>query len=153
MYKHIILALDGSPLAEQAIPHAEVLAEATKAQLTLMSCVEPYVIVIPMVPSPVPAYEINTDLEALVAERQEYLDAIRDMLEARGLNVDVVVRQGRPPDEILQFAQENPVDLIVMTTHGRSGLSRLIYGSVADRVLHGAKVPVLLVRAAESGSR
>lgn len=57
-----------------------------------------------------------------------------------------MVKLGRPADEILQFAEQNGVDLIVMTTHGRSGLSRFIYGSVAERIIHAAKAPVLLVR-------
>ncbi|MDO8588817.1 MAG: universal stress protein [Armatimonadota bacterium] len=149
MYKHILVPLDSSPLAEKAIPHAQQLAELTGARITLMSCVEPYVITMPMVPAPVPAYEIDTDMEALVADREEYLEVVRDALAAKPLNVDVVVLRGRPADEILRFVEGNEVDLIVMTTHGRSGLSRFIYGSVAERVLHGAKVPALLIRITE----
>jgi nucleotide-binding universal stress UspA family protein len=149
MYQHILLTLDSSTLAEQAIPHAENLASATGARLTLLSCVEPYVVSMPMVPAPGPVYEIDTDVDALVAEREDYLNVTKEMLTARGLKVSAVVLQGRPADEILHFASHNAVDVIVMTTHGRSGFGKFIYGSVADRVLHGAKIPVLLIRASE----
>ncbi|MDO8681999.1 MAG: universal stress protein [Armatimonadota bacterium] len=146
MYKHILLTLDGSPLSEQALPHAEMLVTALGARLTLLSCVEPYVITLPTAPTHVPVYNIDTDLEALTEEREEYLDILREELAERGVNVSIVTRQGRPADEIQRFTDQEGVDMIVMSTHGRSGISRFIYGSVAERVLHGAKIPVLLVR-------
>jgi nucleotide-binding universal stress UspA family protein len=147
VYKHILLALDGSPLSEQALPHAEELAKGLGAKLTVLSVVEPYVIALPATPAPIPAYNIDTDLEALVADREDYLESIRDRLVADGLDADTVIRRGRPGDEIIDCARELGADVIVMTTHGRSGLSRWIYGSVAERVLHTSETPVLLIRA------
>ena len=149
MYSHILLPLDGSPLAEHAIPYAEDLARKTGAKLTIMSCVEPYVITVPVVPTPIPAYGIDTDVETLANDRLEYLESVREAIHEEGMDVDVALHRGRPPDEILRTVEEKGADLIVMTTHGRSGISRFIYGSVAERVLHGAKVPVLLIRATE----
>jgi nucleotide-binding universal stress UspA family protein len=150
MYKHVLVPLDGSTLAEEALPHAEALASVFDSRITLMSCVEPYVISLPMVPTPVPAYDIDMDLDALTADRRKYLDTLRKKLAKKGLSVEIRACRGRGPDEILRFADEKNVDLIVMTTHGRSGIGRFIYGSVAERVIHGAKTPVLLIR---SGSR
>jgi nucleotide-binding universal stress UspA family protein len=149
MYQHILLTLDSSHLAEQAIPHAENLASAAGARLTLLSCVEPYVIGLPTAPSVAPMYDIDTDIESTVAEREDYMNGIKEMLAARGLKVSVVVLRGRPADEILHYAASNAVDVIVMTTHGRSGFGKFIYGSVTDRVLHGAHTPVMLIRATE----
>jgi len=146
MYKHILVPLDGSPLAEEALPHVEALARGFGSRITLMSCVEPYVISLPMVPTPVPAYDIDMDIDALTKDRKEYLDTVREKLVEQGLSVDIEAHRGRASDEILRFADERSVDLIVMTTHGRSGIGRFIYGSVAERVLHGAKTPVLLIR-------
>ena len=146
MYAHILVPLDGSSLAEEALPHAEALARVFHSRITLMSCVEPYVISLPMVPTPVPAYDIEMDLDALTKDRAEYLNTIREELVKKGLSVDIEAHRGRAADEILRFADEKSVDLIVMTTHGRSGIGRFIYGSAAERVLHAAKTPVLLIR-------
>jgi nucleotide-binding universal stress UspA family protein len=146
MYEHIIVTLDGSTLAEQALPHAEEFVKAFGSKLSIVSVVEPYVIALPATPAPIPAYNIDTDLEALAEERQDYLDTIRDDMASRGIKAEIVMLRGRPADEILAYTQEQHVNLVIMTTHGRSGLSRFIYGSVAERVLHGSEVPVLLIR-------
>lgn len=149
MYQHILLTLDSSHLAEQAISHAENLASSAGARLTLLSCVEPYVVSLPTTPSVAPMYEIDMDMDAMVADREDYMNGIKQMLAARGLKVSAVVLRGRPADEILHYAANNAVDVIVMTTHGRSGFGKFIYGSVADRVLHGAHIPIMLIRATE----
>lgn len=78
MYKHILIPVDGSPLAEQALPHAEEIALAAGAEITVISCVEPYVITLPTMPGPVPSYTIDTDVDALAEERKEYLEAIQE---------------------------------------------------------------------------
>ena len=150
MYRHILVPLDGSPLAEEALPHAEALARVFNSRITLVSCVEPYVISLPMVPTPVPAYDIEMDLDSLTRDRAEYLNTIREDLVKKGLSVDIEALRGRAADEILRFADAKSVDLIVMTTHGRSGIGRFIYGSAAERVLHAAKTPVLLIRSGPS---
>lgn len=149
MFKHILVPLDGSQIAEQALPHAEELAKTFGSRLTIISVVEPYVIALPTTPAPVPAYNIDTDMDALVAERDDYLQMIKKEAADRGVDVEIALRRGRPADEILHFAKENQASLIIMTTHGRSGIRRFIYGSVAERVLHSTEVPILLVRTKE----
>jgi nucleotide-binding universal stress UspA family protein len=78
---------------------------------------------------------------------QAYLDRVRQRLAATKVEIETIVEVGGDAAAIIDYAHEHPVDLIVMATHGRSGLSRWVYGSVADKVLRGAEVPGLLVRA------
>jgi nucleotide-binding universal stress UspA family protein len=78
-----------------------------------------------------------------------YLERVAARVGEHGIPVQVVTVEGRPAMEITRYAEENQVDLIVLSTRGESGLSRWLMGSVADRVARGAKVPVLLVRAAK----
>jgi nucleotide-binding universal stress UspA family protein len=77
---------------------------------------------------------------------REYLENIAAGLQEQGIPVQVVIIEGRPHTEILRFAETNQVDLIVICSRGRSGFSRWLMGSVADRVVRGASTPVLLVR-------
>ncbi len=146
MYKHILCTLDGSPLAEKALPHALALAQAFQARLTLLRVVEmPPVPIMPEAAS----VEINL-LPYLMEDAQTYLNAKREEVRQTYPNTEAVVMEGRAAETIADYAAEHDVDLIVMATHGRSGLSRLAFGSVADRVLRTAGCPVLLVRASEA---
>ena len=77
---------------------------------------------------------------------EQYLAGVVKRLKDTGLNVRPEVLIGKPDDEIIRYASENPFNLIVMSTHGRSGLSRWAYGSTTDRVLHGVSSPIFLVR-------
>src|SRR5690606_2009218 len=90
--------------------------------------------------------------EAITAEKQNaeaYLTRLRDRLAAAGLTVEVYVGEGSATDVILSLAQEQGASMIAMSTHGRGGLGRLVFGSVADAVLRNSPVPVLLVRSGE----
>jgi nucleotide-binding universal stress UspA family protein len=146
----ITVALDGSALAERALPRAASLAQMSGARLALVRVVKPW-----PVPGPVPPGIAAADLvpEADVQDADRYLAAQADALRALGPGVDVwtTVRIGDPADELLAVAAEqggregNAV--LVLTTHGRSGLARTFWGSVADRVLRHAAVPVLLLPA------
>ncbi|HUV05694.1 MAG TPA: universal stress protein [Armatimonadota bacterium] len=149
MYKNIVLALDGSPLAEAAIPHARALAKAFGARVTLLSVVEPVGIYSqPGVVGPVVSVAMNMEEE--MENVRQYLETIADQFKAEGIDVKKVVREGNAASRICDYAHESGADLIVMSTHGRSGIQRWVYGSVADKVLRGAKVPILLVRAAST---
>lgn len=146
MYERLLLALDGSPPSEKAIPHAMALAQAFKAELH----------VIRVVPLTVSASHADgapaAALSALSAEADEasaYLNSVAAQLSAEGLLVQTAVRSGDVADELLHQAAQIDADLIVMSTHGRSGVGRWVYGSVADRILRQAEIPVLLVRATE----
>ena len=146
MYKDILLALDGSPLAEAAVPHARALAKAFGARVTLLSVVQP-VGIYPQSGVVGPVVSIALNVEEEMESVRRYLRTIAEQFEAEGINVEEVVREGDAASQICDYAHESRADLIVMSTHGRSGVQRWVYGSVADKVLRGAKVPILLIRA------
>ncbi|HHS97552.1 MAG TPA: universal stress protein [Chloroflexi bacterium] len=153
MYRKVVVLLDGSELAEQVLPHVADIVRGRDSEVHLLS-------VAPVVAPPIavavdiyPVYATAEFLAAQEAERQrierdlkEYLARVAERLRPVASAVHTVVRFGQPAEEILAYAEEIGADLIAMCTHGRSGLSRWVYGSVADKVLRGAKCPVLLVR-------
>lgn len=142
MYKRILLPLDGSPLAEQALPHAIAIAERFQSELVLLRVLIP----LPRPPTTAEAALQRTE-EATVVLVREYLERIAAGVQERGITVQMITSGGRPHLQIIQYAETNQVDLIVMCTRGQSGLSRWLMGSVSDRVVRGVGVPVLLVRA------
>lgn len=142
MYKRILIPLDGSPLAEQALPHAIAQAERFQAELVLLRVFVP----LPRRPF-LPEGALKRAEEAMNVLAYEYLERVAAAVQEHNIPVQVVTTEGRPHLEITQFAETNQVDLIVMATRGESGVSRWLLGSVADRVVRGASVPVLLVRA------
>jgi nucleotide-binding universal stress UspA family protein len=154
MARRILIPLDGSQLAEQVLPHVKALVECQGAEIHLLS-VAP---VIDNVAASVMLYPLYVYREQLADEDAErkrieteltnYLQGVARGLEQAGAQVKCAVRFGSPADEILSYASEHKIELIAMCTHGRSGLARWAYGSVADRVLGVSPCPVLLVRAA-----
>ncbi|MEA3336215.1 MAG: universal stress protein [Chloroflexota bacterium] len=143
MYRRILVTLDGSDRAELALTHATRMAAQFDSELVLLRVVvSPYSIAAPdMVLA-----SYDSDHEALRAHAGEYLDRIVTRLAEEGYRVRSVTSEGPVAEVILDHAEALDVDLIVMSTHGRGGVSRWVYGSVADRVLQGASCPVLLVR-------
>ncbi len=141
MYKRVLIPLDGSALAEQALPHALAQARLFEAELILLQ------VLAPLPHSPLlgePARErAQTSLNA---SAHEYLERLVARVQEHGIRVRAVTVEGSPSMAITEFAEANELDLIVMTTRGQSGLSRWLMGSVADRVVRAAAVPVLLVR-------
>jgi nucleotide-binding universal stress UspA family protein len=142
MYKKILVPLDGSELAKMALDQAEKLAKAFDAEIILFQVV-PFM---PIYGSP----ELVTPL--IVDEKQKeaaerYLANLSEELKKRGLRVAAMVRTGQQVAvEIIDFAKEVGADLIIMCTHGRSGISRWVMGSVALKVLTRAETPILLIR-------
>ncbi len=154
MYHRILVTLDGSLLAEQVLPHVKAVLEGLKdvhvyllsvAQLIDYSAAS--AMAYPM--SMVPARTVDEEAERrrIETDLHDYLRGIEHQLVRESVTVSSEVRFGRPAEEIIAFAKDLKVDLIAMSTHGRSGLARWAYGSVADRVLHAAHCPVMLVRA------
>jgi nucleotide-binding universal stress UspA family protein len=141
MYKRILLPLDGSTLAEQALPHAIALAERFNSELILFRVLIP----LPRPPTTAEATIVKAE-EATAVLGREYLERVTARVQEQGITVQVITIEGRPHFQILQYAETNQVDLIVMCSRGQSGLSRWMIGSVADRVMRGANVPVLMVR-------
>jgi nucleotide-binding universal stress UspA family protein len=141
MHKHILIPLDGSALAEQALPHAIAQAQRFEAELVLLRVLAP-------LPSPPLLGEVARSRAKASSNvlAREYLERVVASVQEHDIPVQVATAQGSPPLAIIEFAEANEVDLIVMSTRGQSGLSRWLMGSVADRVVRGATVPVLLVR-------
>jgi nucleotide-binding universal stress UspA family protein len=141
MFKRILLPLDGSATAEQALPYAIAQAKQFGATLILLRVLEPF-----------PHFRGMTvaDIESIKQQTSEWTQAYLDQLVAaigeKSVSVQAAIVEGRPNVSILQFAETHQVDLIVVCSRGRSGVSRWLMGSVADRVVRGAAVPVLLVR-------
>ncbi len=142
MYKKILVPLDGSELAKTALDQAERLAKTFDAEIVLFQVV-PFM---PIYGSP----ELVTPL--IVDEKQKeaaekYLANLAEELKKKGLKVTGVVRTGQQVAvEIIDFAKESGANLIIMCTHGRSGISRWVLGSVALKVLTRAETPILLIR-------
>jgi nucleotide-binding universal stress UspA family protein len=145
MYKRILVPLDGSSLAEQALPHGIVHATHFAAELVLLRVLEP----LPGLSMASPARKQAE--EWLADQAREYLEALAASIP-EGIQVETALSEGRPYLEIVRFADESQVDLIVMSTRGQSGWSRWLLGSVTDRVVRGATVPVLLVCATKEGA-
>ena len=146
MYKEILVPLDGSELAEAAVPHAVELAKAFNASVTLLSVVEP--VGVHAQPGAIgPVISVALNIEEEMDRIREYLHGVAERYKDYNVEIKKVVREGDPASIICDYAHETNADLIVMSTHGRSGIQRWVYGSVADRVLRAAKIPVLLIRA------
>jgi nucleotide-binding universal stress UspA family protein len=146
MYKRILLPLDGSKMAEQALPHAAAQAECFGAELVLLRVIEPF----PHVRG-VSAAELATIRQQTDEWTQEYFERLTVDLQDHAFPVKTAIVEGRPNIAIMKYAESNQVDMIVICSRGRSGLSRWLMGSVADRVMRGAAVPVLLVQARKAG--
>ena len=142
-YKNVLIPLDGSKTAESAIADAVAVAEATAANLVLLSVVPPISDLLPIEPHPL---FIDEQFDARRAAAIRYLDGIRHRIGGRSLSVKVDAEMGPPADTILAYARSHEIDLVVMATHGHSGVKKWLIGSVANKVVQGADVPVLLVR-------
>jgi nucleotide-binding universal stress UspA family protein len=143
MYERVLIPLDGSELAEAILPFAEQVAGPLDAEVVLLRVVEP--------PSPITELGANGVIgpDALFLrqlEAKRYLEAVADRLAARGVRARAVLGLGTPASEIVETAKAERADLVAMTTHGRTGLRRAIFGSVANEALRSAAVPVLAIR-------
>jgi nucleotide-binding universal stress UspA family protein len=159
MYEHLLVALDGSPAAEKVLVHAEAIARAFKSSVTLLRATVSAETLIAEtaagenVGEVVPLIDPTPIVEADRQTATEYLESVAARLRQHDLTVTIEEPEGPPADVIVERARELNVSLILMTTHGRSGLGRLVFGSVADAVLRHAPAPVLLVRVAEEERR
>jgi len=138
MYEKILVPLDGSELAEIALPYAEEMAVRLGSEITLLSVSET---------AEAPEYH----------KHQVYLDGVADSTK-RGakrylempegvIKVEQQIAVGQPAEEIMDYAEKQGIGLIIMATHGRSGIGRWTLGSVAEKVVRAGTTPVLLVRA------
>jgi nucleotide-binding universal stress UspA family protein len=142
MYKRILLLLDGSSMAELALPHATALSEKFQAELVLLRVLDPLG---EKLGSQYPG--LTYAEEATSEQARKYLEKVASGIRKQGIRVKAITLSGRPQTEILSYSEKNKVDLIVFTTRGQSGVNRWLRGSIADRVARGARVPVLIVQA------
>jgi nucleotide-binding universal stress UspA family protein len=141
-YQKILVCLDGSALAEAALPHAQMLASDEAAELVLLRI------------SANPAAEFSfsdpgiadTLIQEMESETLAYMQSMRAKLQRAGFRTSFLVCQGPIAETILKTAAEIQADVIVMSTHGRSGIQRWLVGSVADRVVTHSTIPVMLIR-------
>ncbi len=153
MFKHILVALDGSELAEQALPMAQDLASSSNATIHLVQ-------VISRQPElraargggdySLQAVEMDRDLahqlvEARLSRGKEYLEGIAGQLKSAGIEAETAIREGAADENIVDYSREHGIDLVVMSTHGYGGVKRLLLGSVTDRVIRSCEVPVLVL--------
>ena len=149
MYKKIMVPLDGSELAECVLPHVEVVAKGCDSpEVLLVQAVEPIAIPYGRETAKITSIEQLKAFEAhSKVEAEKYLKGIIARLGKAGVNAKATVIHGKPAEVLSDFATENNADLVVIATHGRSGISRWVWGSVADRLIRSVCAPVLIVRA------
>jgi len=160
MYKKILVPLDGSELAECALPHAEELAKGCSTGQVILITVTEQVQGQTGAPEAEELYRTTdrtefrragSEMTVVFGKKQRqaerYLGRIAEKLESKGVKVHTEVLLWPPAEAIASYAKQNGADIIVMSSHGRSGVSRWAYGSVADKVLRSSCVPVLIIRA------
>ena len=135
--KRILVPLDGSQCAETVLPKVEKLAVDLKVGICLLRVAYAH-----SFPGADP-----TDAEVtVVREAEDYLKTVEERLKAKGLKVDSHVRYGNDAEEILDHAAMKDIDMVAMSTHGRSGVGRWLLGSVAEKILRHSPKPIFLVR-------
>ncbi len=136
-FERILVPLDGSVCAENILPKVEKLAANLKAGIALLQVVYAHVF---------PGADPTESEVKVVREAEEYLKKLEERLQSKGFKVDTHVRYGNDAEEILDHAAQKDIDLVAMSTHGRSGVKRFLLGSVAEKVLRHSPKPVFLVR-------
>ncbi|MBC6936932.1 MAG: universal stress protein [Chloroflexi bacterium] len=152
MLKHVLVPLDGSKLAEEALEHA-VNIICPDGKITLLSAVD-----VPEVPiygyyPPATVPDYQSTVEDLLPQAKNYLEQIAKGLEGPGIAVEIEVHIGEPSQVIAETAVRLKVDAIVMSTHGRSGLSRWLFGSVTNKVLGTRCCPVFVIPSRQSEAK
>jgi nucleotide-binding universal stress UspA family protein len=142
MFKRILAPLDGSLLSEAILPHAETIARAMDAEIILLY-VNPGIAPEFSVPPLTPTLKVFQESEA---EMKIYLKSVCTKLEKVGLRVTYLIHEGAIAETILKVAEIMQAELIVMSTHGRTGAQRLLLGSVTDGVVHDSPLPVMVIR-------
>lgn len=141
MFEKVLVPLDGSELAECALPYVMNLAkEGLVKEVILLNVVE--------IPSIVFSEGIDfvSLRNAQFGKAQRYLAGLQSKSSLEGVKIRAEVLEGMPTQSIIEYSMENAVNLIVIATHGYTGMKQLMFGSVALRVLHDAHAPVLLIR-------
>lgn len=153
-FRRISVLLDGSPLAEAAIEPAITIARPAGATIELVQVAETYRDELPPHPPSkwfFPSYPaVTRRFERIEAAADDYLREIATRLQQDGLTLTRHVLSGDPSRQLLIYLNNAPPDLVVMTSHGRGGVKRLLMGSVADKILTGSQTPLLLIHNPET---
>ncbi|MFC2021508.1 universal stress protein [Chloroflexota bacterium] len=150
MYNKILVPLDSSGLAECVLPHVESIAGGCGAKSVIfVRVVEP--VYLPITGDEEGYTLVADDWKRMEAESktaaEAYLNRLVSRVKYAGVNIQSEVLYGKAAESIAEYAAKNEVDLITIATHGRSGIGRWVWGSVADKVLRSSTVPILMVRA------
>ena len=143
MYSRILVPLDGREFGEIAVRHAEEIGQAAKAEIILFQVVQNPIRSYPLAAGQA---EVTKATEEVTNKAGAYLQKLAAPLTAKGIKVRCVIEVGEPTRRIIDKAQNEDVDLIVMSSHNEGDLYKLVVGSVAEKVLHGTTRPVLLVK-------
>ena len=155
MYKKIMVTLDGSDLAECVLPHVEAFITGCQVDtIVFVRVIEPNPANLRMstyVTSPEEITKVTVNAERAEAERkssaEQYLQQVINRFKQNVVKLQTEVIVGKVADSLVDYTEANDIDLILMATHGRSGIGRWVRGSIADRILRSSRVPVLMVRA------
>jgi len=145
MYKKVLVPLDGSKLAECVVDHVKSIISGCKVpSVVLLRVIEPmrphgYL------PRDMAEESYRDARSTAEIQARDYLSKMAERLKTEGLKVEVDIIDGLPADEIINYAESNGTDLIIMSTHGKSGVSRWFSGSVAEKVIGQSLIPVLIV--------
>ena len=141
LYKKILIATDGSEYIKRAVDYGVDLSKHTGAKIYAIYVVDTAAFAsIPMDAAWESMYEL------LRQEGNEATKYVAEKAEAEGLETERLTVEGHPADEIIKYAENNAIDIIIMETLGKSGLDRFLLGSVAEKVVRNSKIPVLVVR-------
>lgn len=146
MFKTILVPLDGSKRGEKILPYVEDLGYARESRIVLLRVIEPITYTVGAEMTPFYSQEL---IDSECTQAKVYLDSLAEELRSKGLDVTTEIQLGVVVQLILEVAEKEKADLIAMASHGRTGLSRVFYGSVAAGILNQADRPVLLIRAVD----
>jgi nucleotide-binding universal stress UspA family protein len=151
MYQTLLVPLDGSPRAESILPYVEKLAIRFKSTVIFLQVVEPPLQFVnpSFYETTIQTDVIHEHLEEFKRKKEEisaYLAGIQEGFEKKGINTGIIVEQGGAVETILSVAQRENADLLAIASHGRSGLSRVFYGSVAAGIMQKIDRPMLIIR-------
>ncbi len=143
-----MVPLDGSQTAECVIPHIEAVTRNSSTEVELVSVVEPVDL-----PTRGKIALSEDDLKSINAdakqEAHKYLTHIIQRLGRADIQARSVVLTGKPAESLVDYASNNDIDLIIMATHGRSGITRWFFGSIAEKLMRTVEIPILLVKAGD----
>ena len=147
MYQHVMVPLDGSELAECVLPHVRTIAVGCNVvKVTLVRVVEPLLIRGSVGVRISPEEKERLERQSM-DDAKDYLERVVKSLKETGVAAQSEVLGGDVVNKLIDYANMNEVDLVIISTHGRSGVSRWVWGSVTDRILRAACVPVTMIRA------